>query len=71
MLNGLENFDRMFQLIESVFRQAHVDAVRGDVDALDFLMAYGAQPQKQGHRVIATNPRPRRKRATREVCNAT
>lgn len=56
------NFDRMFQLIESVFRQAHADAHRGDPDALDFLQSYGAQPKAQGHKVVATNPRPRKQR---------
>lgn len=55
------NVDRMFQLIESVFHLAHVDAHRGDPDALDFLQCYGIQqPQPQGHRVLATNKRPRR-----------
>ena len=63
------NFDRMFQLIESVFRQAHADAHRGDPDALDFLQLYGAQPIPQGHRVVTTYRR-KRTAATSEVQHA-
>lgn len=60
-----ENFDRLCLLIESVFRQAHADAHRGDPDALDFLALYGAQPQAQGHRVFVPYTRPRRKNRAR------
>lgn len=52
-----ENFDRLCLLIESVFRQAHQDATKGDRDATAFLASYGLTPRPVGHKAIAFSRR--------------